>query len=202
MSTALENAEDISRLRNFPAVERIQFWNHAFSASFLCGRFWKSLDGLRQALAIVALSEARVLRRIPAIVVERRAPEESGVRHHARGDRAHFCRMTADGPASFRRYPQVTRIDKLDVFRRFLQPQREGALGKICTILESCVARLHVRFFLDGVVFWRVRRRSWRNTSRGISSVAIRAVQVHRFRWMHRRLIRRSVARDAADGFF
>src|SRR5690349_15809788 len=53
VSAALEDAQHISGLRNFPAIKRIQFWNYAFGASFLCGRLWKCPDGLRQAVAIV-----------------------------------------------------------------------------------------------------------------------------------------------------
>ena len=73
--------------------------------------------------------------------------------HHAGGNRPHFRRMAAGPAASFSRNAQIAGIDKLDVFRGFLQPQRVGAFGEIHAILKRRIARLHVRLFLDGLVF-------------------------------------------------
>ena len=156
---------------------------------------------MRQTIAVVTLTESRVLCRITAVVVERRTPKESCVRHHARRYSAHFRRVAAKRAASLRSHAQITGINELDVFGGFLQPQDVRSFGKVRAILENRVPWLNVRLFLGRVVRGRMWRRSWRNGDRSISAVAIDAAEMDRLRRMHRRFVRRSMARDAARGF-
>src|SRR5260370_3558078 len=109
-TAAFEQAKDVAGLRSFPAKERIEFGNHAFRASLLEGRLWRCLDRLRQAVAIVAFPEARVLDGIAAVVVERRTPQHSRVRHHARGNSARLRRVTASRSPSFWSDAQVALV--------------------------------------------------------------------------------------------
>src|SRR5260370_30010917 len=48
-AAAFEDAQDITRLRGFPAEERVEFGNHAFGSRFFRRRLGKRLDRSRQA---------------------------------------------------------------------------------------------------------------------------------------------------------
>jgi len=48
-AAALENAEDVAGLGDFPAIERIELGENAFRAGFFRRGRRRSLDGLRQA---------------------------------------------------------------------------------------------------------------------------------------------------------
>src|ERR1700734_3990271 len=82
-SAAFENPQDVFGLRNFPAFQRRQLRDDAFRARLLGRGRGYGADRLRQAVGGIALAEARVLQRERTVVVERRAPQHSTVRHHA-----------------------------------------------------------------------------------------------------------------------
>src|SRR5713226_10029226 len=108
--SSLEDPQHIAGLRSFPAQERIELGKDSLGASFF--RRWprRGLDRLRLPVTIVAFAEPRVLCGIAAVVVQRGAPEESGVRHHARGNRASFSGVATSGTTSFRSDAQVSRV--------------------------------------------------------------------------------------------
>src|SRR5215471_16766325 len=81
-TTAFENAENVSRLRDFPTRQRIQERQNAFQSFQLGGWLWNLNQRLRRAAGAVALAEVRVLNRKTAIVVKRRAPKHGAVSHH------------------------------------------------------------------------------------------------------------------------
>src|ERR1700686_3464870 len=113
-AAAFENAQDVSGLGSFPSEQRIEFGNHAPGAGFFGRGPGRSLNRLRFAATIVALAEARVFYGIAAVVVERCAPEHSGVGHHAGGDGARFEGVTAGRATGFGCDAEITRIDELD----------------------------------------------------------------------------------------
>src|SRR5271166_4279798 len=102
-AAALEDAQDIAGLGDFPAIQWFKFGDDALGARFFGQRRRIRFDGLRFAVAIVAFAEAGVLHRVPAIVVQRGAPQHSGVGHHAGGNGAGFGGVAAGGAAGFRR---------------------------------------------------------------------------------------------------
>src|SRR5579859_2690567 len=100
-TAAFKNAKDVSRLRNFPAEQRIKSGEDAFRTSFL-GRGWrKRFDGLRFAVAIITFAEMGIFCGIAAVVVERGAPEKAGVGHHAGRGSADFLCVAARGATGF-----------------------------------------------------------------------------------------------------
>ena len=149
---AFKHAEDIAWLRDFPAVQRIQFGEDAFGARFFRKRRGIRFDGLRLAIAVVTFAEARVLRRVTAVVIEGGAPEHSGVRHHAGGDGAGLGGVASGGAAGLRRHAQISRIHEFYIFVGLFQPFRVGAFGKRGAILETGIAGLNVSFFFCGFV--------------------------------------------------
>jgi len=127
-AAAFENAENVAGLGNFPAIERGEFGEDAFAARFF-GCWWrKRFEGLREAVAIVALAEARVFVRNAAVVIERSAPEKAGVGHHVGGDGTGFVGMAAHGAAGFGSDAEIAGIDEFDVFGRFAEPFCEESL--------------------------------------------------------------------------
>ena len=126
-----------------------------FGKDTLCARLFRArrrqgANRLRLAVAAVAFAEMRILVRRGAIVVERRLPEQARVRHHAGGNGADFAGVAC--ATGFRRNAEVTRVYEFDVLRGFLQPLCVEALA--CGApAQLGIARLHVRFFLYGVVF-------------------------------------------------
>src|SRR6266850_1852983 len=84
---SLEDTQHIAGLRSFPAQERLELGKDSFGSSFFRRWLRRSLDRLRLPVTIVAFAESCILCGIAAVVVQRGAPQESGVRHHARGHR-------------------------------------------------------------------------------------------------------------------
>src|SRR5713226_4344274 len=136
-SAAFKNAKHVARLRSLPAKERIKFGNHAFGAGFFRRGLWRRLDRLWPPIAIVAFPEARVFRRISAIVVQRRAPKHPRVRHHAGGNGPRLRCVATGRAARFWSDAKIARIHKFDVFSGLLQPLCISALRKTRTILEA-----------------------------------------------------------------
>src|SRR5436190_1864656 len=112
-AAALEHAQHVTRLRDFPPLERVEVWKDACARGFFCGGRRPGQQPLRRAVAAVTFPEARVLVRIRAVVVERRLPEHGAVRHHARSDALHFGGMAAAARAI--RHAEIAGIDELNV---------------------------------------------------------------------------------------
>src|SRR5687768_15457671 len=84
-SAALENPQNVSRLRDLPARQWIQKSKKAPGAPLLrCGLGILN-QSLRSAGLAVTFAEARVLNGKSAVVVKRRAPEHRAMSHHAAG---------------------------------------------------------------------------------------------------------------------
>ena len=196
-----ENAQHVSGLGSFPAEERIELGNYALGANFFGRGPGRSLNRLRLAATIVALAEARVFSGIAAVVVQRCAPQHSGVSHHAGGNGAGFGGVTAGRAAGFGCDAEIARIDEFDILGGFRKPLRVGAPGKRGAIFERRVAGLDVGFFLGGIVFGRIWRGAGCDRDRGVAAMAIRASEMHGLGGVHGGFVGRGVAGDAAGGF-
>ncbi len=128
-AAAFEHAQDVAGLRNFPTLQRRDLRQHALCSRLLDGRLWDRSNRLRRAVARVAFAESRVLVRIAAVVVERRAPEDASCRHHAGRDVAHFRGMAPGPAARFRSDAQIAGIYEAHVFGAFLEPLRVQRSG-------------------------------------------------------------------------
>src|SRR5258708_38287070 len=116
-SSAFEYSQHVSWLRSFPAIEWRELWQNAFCSRFFA-RWWrKSLNQLRLAVAVVALSKARIFPGNRSVVVKCRSPQESGVRHHAGGNGARLAGVATGGSAGCSGDPQISGIHKFYVFR-------------------------------------------------------------------------------------
>ena len=103
-AAALEDAQHIARLGNFPALQRIEKRQHPFAASFLGRGRRPGLNALRLAINTVALAKMRVLVGKRSVVVQRRAPQERARRHHAGANFADFIHVASGRAAASRRY--------------------------------------------------------------------------------------------------
>src|SRR6266853_723923 len=83
-AAAFEHAQNVARLRNFPALERSDLRQDALPPRFFRSRRGNRSNGLRRAVASITFAEPRILVGIAAVVVERCAPEQASGRHHAR----------------------------------------------------------------------------------------------------------------------
>src|SRR5262249_28222952 len=92
---ALEEAQDVARLRELEAGQGIEIGDNALETPLILGRRRIGLHALRRAVHAVALTEARPLLRKRAIVVKRGAPKHAAVRHHVHAILKHFLLMTA-----------------------------------------------------------------------------------------------------------
>ena len=123
------------------------------------------------------------------------------MRHHAGGDRARFAGVAAAGSARFRRHAQIAGIHKFYIFVGFLQPRGEHAFRHSRALSISGIFRMHMSFFLYGVVFSRIARDSPRRTRGRVTSVTIGAGELHGFCRVHGGFVGSGVAGDATRGF-
>ena len=112
---------------------------------------------------------------IAAVVVERGAPQKTGVRHHAGRRGADFFRVAAGGAACFWGDSQIAGIHEFDEFGRFFEPFCIRAFGQCGTVFETWIAWLDVGFFFGGVVLGRVWRCARGDGDGRIAAVAIGA---------------------------
>ena len=113
-------------------------------------------------------------------------------------DGANFLGVAAGGAAGFRSDAQIAGIHKFDVFGGFFQPFRVSAFGQGGTVFEAGIARLDVGFFFGGVVLGGIWRRARGDGDGRIAAVAIGAAEKDGFCRVHRGLIGRGMAGDAA----
>src|SRR6266446_5661183 len=111
---SFEDSQHIAGLRSFPTQERLELGKDSFGASFFRRWLRRSLNRLRSPVTIKAFAEPRVLCGVAAVVVQRGSPKESGVRHHARGNRASFRGVATHGAAGFRGDAQISRVYEFD----------------------------------------------------------------------------------------
>src|SRR5713101_1832936 len=83
LAATLEHAQDISRLRNFPARHWIEKRQDSFQFFLFIGWLRNLNETLRRAGLAVVFTKVRVLDRKAAVVVKRGAPKHRAVRHHA-----------------------------------------------------------------------------------------------------------------------
>ena len=83
LAAAFEDAENVAGLRNLPAEKWFELRKNTFGACFLWRWRGNGFERLRLTVAVVAFAEASVFGWVAAVVVERGAPQHSGVRHHA-----------------------------------------------------------------------------------------------------------------------
>src|SRR5579872_874638 len=126
-ATTFENAQDVTGLRNFPALNRLKKGKHSLGASFFRRGRREGLQSLRRAIRRVALAEMRILERDGSIVIKRRAPQHGTVGHHTCAYALHFRCMASRASASLLGHSQISRIHKLDVVCVLFQPFGVGA---------------------------------------------------------------------------
>src|SRR6266850_1591436 len=164
---SFEDPQHIAGLRSFPAQEWIELGKDSFGASFFRRWLRRGLDRLRLPVTIVTFAEPRVLCGIAAVVIERRAPKESGVRHHARRHRTSFSGVATSGTASFGSDAQIPRVYKFYILRGFRKPFCVRAFGKRRAIFEHRVVWLNVGFLFYGIVFRKTCAPLLHGTGRG-----------------------------------
>src|SRR5260370_42636407 len=74
LAASFEHAQHISRLRNFPAIQRVQFRQDAFHTSLFRSRRRTRLQRLRLSVAVITFADSRVLDRNSALVLNLLAP--------------------------------------------------------------------------------------------------------------------------------
>src|ERR1700675_2038618 len=94
-ASTLEHPQDVTRLRDLPALKRIEIRQYAFLLDFFRRRSWERHESLRLPIDAVTLAKMRSLERIRAVVVKRCAPQHGAMRHHAGLHFSHFGRMAA-----------------------------------------------------------------------------------------------------------
>ncbi len=151
-AAAFKNAQDVSRLRYFPAFERREFRNDSFEPDFVRRRRWNCENRLRSACWGIAFTEMRVFQWVGAIVVERGSPQHGAVRHHAGFYFQDFRGMTSGAAASFCSDSQIARIYEPYVFVALAQPFRVEALRIRRSTGKRWVVGLRMRALLDLVV--------------------------------------------------
>src|SRR5229473_6387121 len=107
LAATLEHAQDISRLRNFPARHWIEKRQDSFQFFLFIGWLRNLNETLRRAGLAVAFTEVRVLERKAAVVVKRSAPKHRAVRHHALCDAAGLCTVAVRTAAGLPGHAQV-----------------------------------------------------------------------------------------------
>ena len=127
LAAALEDAQDVARLRDLEARQRIEERHDALLADLLLGRRRHGLQPLRHAVHAVAFAEARPLVGDGAVVVEGGAPEHAAVRHHALADLSAPRAVAAGGAAADVGDAQVAGVDEADELGRLVVQQRVGA---------------------------------------------------------------------------
>ena len=195
-AAALEHAQHVARLRDFPARQRLEERQPALRSASLP----PSAPGTPAAAAACrrARSSRRSARscRVAAVVVERRLPQHRAGRHHAGADVADFGRMAA--AAGLVGDAQIAGVDELDVFRRFLEPLRVGALGiRGRSSRDPDTAAAGAPSSSRSYVRRHPRRARGRPRSR-VAAVAVAQPSVHGPGRMHRRFVGLGVAGDAS----
>src|SRR5256885_9783328 len=112
-----------------------------------------------------------------------------------------YTTLFRSGAAGFRRDAKIAWIDELDVLGGFLQPFCVNIFRNGAAIFENGIARLDMSFFFRGFVVGGIGIGSTRDGDRRVAAVAVCATEMHGFRGVHRRFVRKTVARDASGGF-
>ena len=168
-AAALEGAEVLGRLKDFPARQRHEDRQRASGDLVGCrrrGRFY----GRGVAGAVVALAEESLLAADQTVGVTDGGPEDGGGCHRAARDGIDLALMAA--AAGFLGDAKVAWIDELHELRRLFQKSRVAALRIGRGLPDLGMERLYVRGF------FRARRT--------VAAVAIGAGKLHRGRGMHR----------------
>src|SRR5262245_54266496 len=90
-ASPLEDSQQVSRLRDLEARQRIEVGQHALDSLLVFGGWRPGLNSLGRAVHAVAFAEPRPLEWKRAVVVQRSAPEHAAVRHHAQAILQHLA---------------------------------------------------------------------------------------------------------------
>ncbi|SRR5258708_37779870 len=142
LSAALKHAQNVSGLGNLPSLQRFECLQHTLRLRFFRCWWWRGAHPLWRAVSPVTLSKARVLFGDRAVVIKRRAPQETTVRHHAGAHGAHFARVASSAAAGFRGDAQVAGIHETHIFGVFLEPIRRNTRRSRRRSLELRETRL------------------------------------------------------------
>jgi hypothetical protein len=130
-TAAFEDAEDISRLRDFESWEWIEVGEDTFSSGFVGGWSGHGLEPLGCAFHAIAFAVGGPLIGGRAIVVEGGTPEHTSVCHHAFFDVECFGAVAAGGSAAELCYAKVSGVYKANELGVFVVKGCVGAYG-IC----------------------------------------------------------------------
>ena len=146
-TAALEDAEQVARLRDVPLRQRIEERQHAEFARVLGRDGRRRVEAQRLAAGSVGLAVTRGFEGHRAVVVERRAPEHRAVAHHRVADVARFFFVA--GAAGFLRDAQVAGIHELHELGRLVIQQHARIARVRGAFPEDRIARGHVGFALQ-----------------------------------------------------
>lgn len=127
LTALFKNAQSVSRLADGELRQRFDEWQDTVQASVVGRDRIGIQQGQRLAIRAVGLTVTIVFDCRGPVVVERRAPEQRPVIHHAVAHIAH-CLLMAKA-AGHGGNTQVAGIDELDKGRRFVVEQHVGIAG-------------------------------------------------------------------------